>query len=135
MQLHSNENFVKTNISSAPKNFTINASSKAFKILSSGLYQNKIRAIVRELSTNALDAHIEAKNSDPFVVHLPTSFEPFFSIQDFGTGLSEEDVLNLYTSYFSSTKTSSDDYIGALGLGSKSPFSYVDSFTIQSIFE
>ena len=36
--------------------FTIAASAKAFKILSSNLYQNKIRAIVRELSCNAFDA-------------------------------------------------------------------------------
>ncbi len=38
----------------------------------------------------------------------------------------------LYTTYFDSTKTDSNDYIGALGLGSKSPFSYSDAFEVIS---
>ena len=37
--------------------FKIKNSRKAFQILSSGLYSNKIKAIIRELSTNALDSH------------------------------------------------------------------------------
>jgi len=38
----------------------------------------------------------------------------------------------LYTTYFDSTKTNSNDFIGALGLGSKSPFSYTDAFEVIS---
>lgn len=38
----------------------------------------------------------------------------------------------LYTTYFDSTKTDSNDYIGALGLGSKSPFSYTNAFEVIS---
>ena len=38
------------------KKFSIQASSKAFTILSSSLYSDKYTAIVRELSTNASDA-------------------------------------------------------------------------------
>ncbi|MGZ7144954.1 hypothetical protein ACXWOO_11340, partial [Streptococcus pyogenes] len=41
----------------------------------------------------------------------------------------------LYNSYFASTKAESNDFIGALGLGSKSPFSYTKSFTIVSYHE
>jgi len=114
--------------------FKIAANGKAFKILSDGLYQDKIKAIIRELSCNAYDAHIEAKNESPFEIHLPTIYEPFFSIRDFGVGLSCNDVENVYTTYFDSTKTDSNDAIGCLGLGSKSPFSYVDSFTVISFF-
>lgn len=115
------------------KKFSITASAKAFQILSSGIYENKKEAIVRELSCNAYDSHVQAGMADtPFVVHLPTMFEPFFSVEDFGVGLSEEEVYNVYTTYFESTKTDSNDVIGALGLGSKSPFSYTDSFTITA---
>ena len=42
------------------KEFNIKRTSKAFQILSSGLYSNKILAIVRELSCNAWDAHVAA---------------------------------------------------------------------------
>lgn len=114
--------------------FRIRNSAKAFNILSSGLYANKIKAIVRELSCNAVDSHTAAGKSDvPFEVHLPNALEPHFSIRDFGTGLSHEQVTNIYTTYFESTKTASNDFIGALGLGSKSPFSYTDNFTVTAI--
>jgi hypothetical protein len=114
--------------------FRIRNSAKAFNILSSGLYANKIRAIIRELSCNAVDSHTAAnRTGTPFDVHLPNSMEPYFSIRDYGTGLSHEQVTNIYTTYFESTKTDSNDYIGALGLGSKSPFSYTDNFTVTAI--
>ena len=114
--------------------FRIRNSAKAFNILSSGLYANKIRAIIRELSCNAVDSHIAAGKGDtPFDVHLPTQLEPWFSIRDYGTGLTHDQVTNIYTTYFESTKTNSNDFIGALGLGSKSPFSYTDNFTVTAI--
>jgi hypothetical protein len=113
--------------------FRIRNSAKAFNILSSGLYANKIKAIIRELSCNAVDSHVAAGNTEPFEVHLPTAIEPFFSIRDFGTGLNHEQVTNIYTTYFESTKTNSNAFIGALGLGSKSPFSYTDNFTVTAI--
>jgi hypothetical protein len=114
--------------------FRIRNSAKAFNILSSGLYANKIRAIVRELSCNAVDSHVAAGKQDtPFDVHLPNSLEPWFSIRDYGTGLSADQVTNIYTTYFESTKTASNEFIGALGLGSKSPFSYTDNFTVTAI--
>lgn len=119
--------------SSNEKAFTINASREAFRILSSGLYSNKIQAIIRELSCNAYDAHVMAgKPEEPFNVHLPDAWEPFLSIEDFGIGLDDDDVNNIYTSYFTSTKTKSNDVIGGLGLGSKTPFSYTDTFTIRA---
>ena len=114
--------------------FRIRNSAKAFSILSSGLYSNKIRAIVRELSCNAVDSHVAAGKKDiPFEVHLPSMFEPWFSVKDFGTGLSGEQIVGIYTTYFESSKTDSNDFIGALGLGSKSPFSYTDNFTVTAI--
>lgn len=114
--------------------FTIKATAKSFRILSDGLYANKVRAIIRELSCNAYDSHIAAGKKDtPFDVHLPNALEPFFSIRDYGTGLSHDQVTNIFTTFFESTKTDSNDYVGALGLGSKSPFSYTDNFTVTAI--
>ena len=114
--------------------FRIRNSAKAFNILSSGLYANKIRAIIRELSCNAVDSHVAAGKADtPFDVHLPNALEPYFSIRDYGTGLNHDQVTNIYTTYFESTKTASNEFIGALGLGSKSPFSYTDNFTVTAI--
>lgn len=131
---HQDTNEVTLSNTGATGEFKIRNSAKAFSILSSGLYSNKIKAIIRELSCNALDSHVGAGKADvPFEVHLPTMLEPWFSVRDFGMGLDGNQVVNIYTTYFESTKTNSNDFIGALGLGSKSPFSYTENFTVTAI--
>jgi hypothetical protein len=115
--------------------FKIKASAQAFAILSSGLYSNKIRAIIRELSCNAYDAHVAAGKKDvPIEIKLPTVIDPTFYVKDFGIGLDEDGIRHIYTTYFESTKAESDDYIGQLGLGSKSPLSYTQSFSVEARF-
>lgn len=133
MKIHNNNTEIESHGALSQGTFSIKQSSKAFKILSSSLYKNKILAIIRELSCNAYDAHVDNNIKDlPFDIQLPTALEPSFKIRDYGKGISHEDMLELYTTYFSSTKTNSNEFIGALGLGSKSPFSYVNSFNINS---
>lgn len=124
---------VESNLGQAQA-FTIATSAKAFSILSDRMYRDKIGAVVREITCNAIDAHVEANSNKKVQVHLPTNSESFFSVKDFGVGLSQENIFKLYTSYFSSTKTGSNDLIGGLGLGSKSPFAYTDQFTVRSTY-
>ena len=124
---------ISTSNSDSIGTFRIKESAKAFSILSSSLYQNPIRSIIRELGCNARDAHVAAKNPEPWVLSLPSSLSPEFAVKDNGTGLSHEEVMQIYTTYFESTKTNSNDFVGALGLGSKSPFSYTDNFTVTSV--
>lgn len=69
--------------------FGMRAGKKAFKILSSTIYKYKIRAIIREISCNAIDGHIVAGNMDRFDVQLPTVLDPRFIVRDYGTGLSD----------------------------------------------
>lgn len=114
--------------------FRIRSSAKAFRILSDGLYPNKIRAVIREISCNAVDSHVAAGfPTRPITVHLPSSFEPWFSVIDTGLGLDHNEFKSVYTEYFNSTKTDSNEMIGALGLGSKSPFCYTDNFTVTCV--
>lgn len=129
------ERKTKVNVSNGTEvqDFKIAATSKAFRILSSGLYSDKILAIVRELSTNAYDSHVAAGCPDkPFDVYLPDYYKRTFRIRDYGIGLTKEQVTQVYTTYFMSDKTDSNEYVGCLGLGSKSPFSYSDNFTVTS---
>jgi hypothetical protein len=117
----------------AENNFRIKATGKAFRALSDTLYSDKPLAIVRELSANAYDSHAAAGNLDkPFLIHAPNALEPHFSIRDYGVGLTPQEIQEVYTTYFESTKTNSNDYVGCLGLGSKTPFAYNDQFTITS---
>jgi hypothetical protein len=78
---------------------------------------------------------VDAGKSDvQFEVHLPSAMEPHFAIRDYGTGLGHDDCMHLYTTYFRSNRTDSNDAVGCMGLGSKSPFAYSDSFTVESFF-
>lgn len=117
-------------------NFKIKRTAKAFKVLSSSLYKDKVGAIVRELSTNAYDAHVMMGRGDrPFEIHLPKELAAHWGIRDFGPGISHEGMDELYTTYFESDKTETNDLIGGFGLGSKSPFSYTKTFVVISRFE
>ena len=133
MKLHTKTNTITKSENFVESNYSIDATAKAFAILSDGLYSNKILAVVRELSTNAYDSHVAAGCPEkPFDVTLPTSLDHEFSIRDYGTGLSKENCMSLYTTYFRSDKTDSNDAVGCLGLGSKSPFAYTDQFMVES---
>lgn len=113
--------------------FNIALTAQSFDILSSTLYSDQCGAIIREIGTNAFDSQIQAgKPECQFEVKLPNPLDNSFYIRDFGLGLSEDDVRNVYTSYFTSTKTQSNDTVGCFGLGSKTPFCYTDNFTVVS---
>ena len=116
--------------------FSLKASAHAFQLLSSGLYTNKIAAVIRELSCNAADAHVlNQQQAKAFDLKLPNALDQQFYVRDYGPGLSEKDVMSLYTTYFDSTKQQSNDFTGGFGVGSKSPFAYTDSFTVTSIHD
>lgn len=134
MKIIEKQHLVKVEGDIEVKKFGLLFNSKMVQLLSDSLYSDKILAIVRELSTNAYDSHVENNNQDvPFEVHLPTWNNPFFSIRDFGTGMSPERIDLVYRYYGGSDRTESNDFVGGMGLGSKSPFCYnTKSFTIDS---
>jgi hypothetical protein len=123
---------VQTNGSWKITPFSIRATAKTFKTWSSDIYQHKIRAVIRELSCNAVDAHTVSGNIEPFKVHLPTHLEQWFSIRDYGYGLSEKEMEEVFIVFFDSTKTDTNNLIGSYGLGSKSPLSIAESFIVHS---
>lgn len=111
--------------------FTATMNGAAFAILSDAIYQHKLAAIVRELSCNAYDSHVEAGKADvPFTIALPNHLSSNLIISDEGVGLDDIGVRKVFASYFNSTKTNSNDVTGGMGIGAKSVFSYSNSFTI-----
>ena len=123
---------IQTNIVGLESNrFSIEITDKSFRVLIDGLYTNKVRSIIRELWTNAYDAHVAGGCAErPFTCTLPSALEPVFSVRDYGCSMSHDDIMHLYSTVFASTKTTTNDQVGCLGLGSKSPFAYTDSFTV-----
>lgn len=134
MELHKNNGPVEISGGGRASNFSIAMNAKAFRVLSDTLYQDKIGSLVREISCNALDGHTMAGHPErPILIHLPDSFEPWFTVRDYGVGLSPESVETVFCVYFESTKDQSNDAIGAFGLGAKTPFAYTDQFNVTSI--
>lgn len=131
MKIANIERTVLSNTNNA-QGFSIANNAAAFRVLSDGLYSNKVEAIIRELSCNAWDIHSKHNVEVPFEVHLPNEFTPYLQIIDYGTGIPHDQMHSIYCVYFESTKSDSNNEIGAFGLGSKSPFAYTDSFTVTN---
>ena len=111
-----------------------NSGGHLFSVLSE-LYSKPEESTLRELATNAADAHIMSNNQErPFIIKLPNKDKNIFnfSVRDFGPGLTHMQVLQIYKVYGRSTKTNSDKETGCLGLGSKSPFSISSTFYVKS---
>lgn len=123
-----------SNGASNVRQFKMRACAKAFDAQIAGLYSNKIKAVIRELSTNAYEAHQLLKIEDkPFTVKLPSVYDPILKIRDFGPGISDEDIGEIYITLYESTKEHSNEFGGAFGLGSKSPYAYSSNFSVTSI--
>ena len=133
MKLSTNTNNYRTNITKAA-DFGIqdNDLSHIMGILRSQIYSDKLLAVIREYSTNAVDANVEAGKTASINVHLPTIAEPTLSFRDYGNGLTDDEVCNLYVKYGASTKRSSNDYTGCLGIGCKAGFAYGSTFNVIS---
>jgi hypothetical protein len=98
------------------------------------LYEDPRTAVLREYSTNARDSHVEAGcPGRPIEVSLPTPLAPFLKIRDFGVGLDDGDIREIYSMYGASTKRGTNDAVGMLGLGCKSGLTYADQFTVSGI--
>ena len=131
------ENPVTTSGIAASGTFGVKAENLSwlFQILRNNLYSDKPLAVIREYFANATDAHVSAGTPNrPVSVTMPTAMEPTLVIRDFGIGLDQDGIFNVFASYGASTKRDSNDAIGGFGIGSKSAFCYVQSFTIISYY-
>lgn len=114
------------------KRFTMRADGNLFRSIIR-LYSNSIHALLREGGTNALDSHIQAgKPNEPFKVCLPTTLDPTFRIIDNGVGLSKQEIDELYSVAGLSSKSDSNSYCGAFGLGRLSFLAYSSQFGLIS---
>lgn len=97
------------------------------------LYSDPEAAVIREYSTNALDAHKEAGNTAPIEITTPNALSPFFIVKDYGVGLSVTDIENMYSKYGASSKRETNEQVGMLGLGAKSALTLVPAFHLISV--
>jgi hypothetical protein len=105
---------------------------QACQIFRDNIYTNKIGAVVREWTCNAIDEHLKHAIDRP--VSLKISHNKF-SVRDFAKGLDENGIRNVFGKYFRSTKSNSDQPIGGFGVGAKAGHCYNDTFYVTSFFK
>ena len=107
------------------------------EILRSKMYKNPIGAICREVASNSRDANREAENNVPIEIFISNSSlnlsDLTICFKDAGHGISPERMADVFVNYGSSTKRDSNEFTGGFGLGAKTPFSYTDNFSIETI--
>ena len=102
-------------------------------IIQNQLYSDKPLALVREYCCNAYDANVMAgRKETPIRIVLPSRFEPQLKIRDFGNGLNQGQMEQIFTRYGKSTKRDDNTTVGCFGIGSKAAFSYTASFLVNS---
>jgi hypothetical protein len=80
-----------------------------------------------------LKSHLQIFNNDAVFISIEKDDTgTYWKAEDFGVGLSPQRVTDVFCSYLKSTKESTNNLIGAFGIGSKSGLSYVDLFFIRT---
>jgi hypothetical protein len=101
--------------------------SMFFSLFTKNIYSNPIGSIVREITSNCFDSHIEAGCNMPVLIKKSIEKDTntnYISFIDYGVGMSPERIDKVFRVMFSSTKRSDNAQIGGFGLGSKSCLAY-----------
>lgn len=115
-------------------------------VLRSKVYSNPIGSLCREIVSNSRDAHREAGVTDPVEVQIRRTAETpgmwdgdgggvSIVFRDHGTGISPDRMRDVYSKYGASTKRGTNDLTGGFGLGAKTPFAYVDAFSVVTVYD
>jgi hypothetical protein len=103
------------------------SASMVFQMFTKSIYSNPIGTVVREITSNCFDSHIEAKVNSPVIIRKNIDKDTgnlSISFIDFGVGMSPDRVNNIYGVYFASTKRVDNTQIGGFGIGGKTPLAY-----------
>lgn len=113
-----------------------NRTNKMMGILLSNLYSDAIGSIVREITSNCFDAHTAVNSDEPVVIEF-TREEGVIYINfiDKGPGMNPDFLKKVYSQLLESTKEESDDFIGAWGLGSKTPLALRNEFYLTTVVD
>ena len=98
-----------------------------FQMFSKNIYSNPIGSVVREITSNSFDSHIEAKVNAPVLIKRGYDKQTnsyYISFIDYGVGMSPKRIEKVFSVMFNSTKRIDNEQIGCFGLGSKTPLAY-----------
>ena len=115
--------------STEEKEITLSKDSQSmfFQMFTKNIYSNPIGSIVREITSNCFDSHIEANVKVPILIKKGFDNQTnshYISFIDFGVGMSPTRINDIFSVMFTSTKRADNQQIGAFGVGSKVPLAY-----------
>jgi hypothetical protein len=122
-----NEQAITKTTSSKKMRLSETAQNMVFQLFTKNVYSNPIGTVVREITSNCFDSHIEAKVDAPVVIRKTVDKETgavYISFIDFGVGMSPSRIEDIYMVYFESTKRVDNTQIGGFGIGGKTPLAY-----------
>lgn len=98
-------------------------------------YTNPLLSALREIIVNGAESVVEANNGGKVTVDLfdADTDSPYVVIRDYGTGLDQEELTNIYFDVGESSKRGDKKKTGSLGVGSKSPLALNNSYYIRFI--
>jgi len=104
------------------------AQSMVFQMFTKNVYSNPIGTVVREITSNCFDSHVEAGvQNTPVLIKKTYDTQTdtnYISFIDYGVGMSPDRVENIYSVYFESSKRQTNNEIGGFGIGGKTPLAY-----------
>lgn len=103
-------------------------------LLRNNIYSDPLKSWVREIYSNAIDAHARVNNtSDSIDVEIKTQDGGYiFIVRDYGLSMNKDVIANVYAKMGKSDKRSDNTEHGGWGLGAKSPLAYTDHFWIET---
>lgn len=97
------------------------------------VYTDKVLACVREYASNAIDEHVKFNVDRPVEISLKEEDGvTIWRCRDYANGLDDEGVRKTFGMYGKSTKREDNRQHGVYGIGSKSFFSFTDTFYVTS---
>ena len=121
------EQAIETTTEQTKMRLSEDASSMVFQLFTKNVYSNPIGTVVREITSNCFDSHVEAGVDSPVVIRKHKDGQTgthYVSFIDYGVGMSPDRVKNIYGVYFESTKRVNNEQIGGFGIGGKTPLAY-----------
>lgn len=131
MRLENNHEIASKSRDFETKKFGIADMSIVMTLLTK-LYSHPKRTLTQEYISNARDANREVNSKRPIEITAPSTWFPNLLIRDFGPGLSEQRINDVFLYYGASTKNKDNTQTGGFGIGAKSAWAYTNSFVVIS---
>ena len=111
------------------------SNTKVVKLMADTLYKDKVSSVFREILSNSIDAQLLTKSKNPLEVTFRFYKDDIYiDFRDYGPGIDPDKIVEIYCTFFNSSKSDTNKQIGGYGLGCKSPISLTSSYDVFNYY-